>query len=212
MAEILGFTHRYDPPADSASGAPTLLLLHGTGGDENSLLSLGQALAPHAGLLSPRGRVSEGGAPRFFRRLAEGVLDQEDLAFRTGELARFIAEAATQYGFDASRVVAVGFSNGANIAASLLFRNPGVLHGAALLSPMLPFEPATLPDLAGTRVFIGAGQADPLVPVAQVEQLASLYEAAAAEVTLHWEAGGHQITMTEVEAARTWLNGDVRSQ
>jgi len=212
VAEILGFTHRYDPPADPTSGGPTLLLLHGTGGDENSLLSLGQALAPHAGMLSPRGKVSEGGAPRFFRRLAEGVLDQEDLALRTGELAEFIAAAAAEYGFDTTRVVAVGFSNGANIAASLLFRNRGVLRGAALLSPMLPFEPETLPDLKGTRIFIGAGQLDPLVPVAQVEQLASLYEAADAEVTLHWEAGGHQITMAEVEAARTWLNGDARSQ
>ncbi len=212
MPEILGFTHRYDPPSDPTSGAPTLLLLHGTGGDVHSLLSLGQALAPHAGVLSPRGKVSEGGAPRFFRRLAEGVLDQEDLAFRTGELAEFIGSAATTYGFDATRVVAVGFSNGANIAASLLFRNPGTLHGAALLSPMLPFEPETLPDLTGTRVFIGAGQADPLVPVAQVERLASLYEAADAEVTLRWETGGHQITMTEVDAARTWLNGDARSR
>ena len=212
MAEILGFTHRYDPPADPTAGAPTLLLLHGTGGDENSLRSLGQTLAPHAGLLSPRGKVSEGGASRFFRRLAEGVLDQEDLTFRTNELAGFISAAATAYGFDATRVVAVGFSNGANVAASLLFRNPGTLRGAALLSPMLPFEPETLPDLAGTRVFIGAGQVDPLVPVSQVERLASLYEAANAEVTLHWESGGHQITMTEVEAARTWLNGDARSQ
>jgi len=211
VADIEGFIHRYDPPAGQIAGGPTLLLLHGTGGDENGLLSLGQSLAPNAGLLSPRGKVSEGGAPRFFRRVAEGILDQEDLAFRTAELARFIASAATAYGFDASRVVAVGFSNGANIAASLLFRNPGVLHGAALLSPMLPFEPESLPELDGTRVFIGAGQADPLVPVAQVEALASLYEAANAEVSLHWEAGGHQITMAEIDAARTWLNGDARS-
>lgn len=212
MADIEGFIHRYDLPDDQAAGGPTLLLLHGTGGDETSLLSLGQALAPGAGLLSPRGNVSEGGAPRFFRRLAEGILDQEDLAFRTAELARFIAAAATEYGFDPGRVVAIGFSNGANIAASLLFRNPGVLHGAALLSPMLPFEPDTSPDLSGTRVFIGAGQADPLVPVVQVETLASLYEVANAEVSVHWEAGGHQITMTEIDAARTWLNGDARSQ
>ena len=212
MADIEGFIHRYDPPADQTAGGPTLLLLHGTGGDETSLVSLGQTLAPNAGLLSPRGKVSEGGAPRFFRRLAEGVLDQEDLEFRTTELARSIASAATAYRFDAGRVVAVGFSNGANIAASLLFRHPGTLHGAALLSPMLPFEPESLPDLAGTRVFIGAGQADPLVPIDQVEALASLYEAANAEVSLHWEAGGHQITRAEIDAARTWLNGDARSR
>ena len=207
MATIDGFTYRYDPPTDPASGAPTLLLLHGTGGDENDLIPLGQSLSPGAGLLSPRGKVSENGAPRFFRRLAEGVLDQEDLAVRTAELAAFIGAAATQHGFDAGRVVAVGFSNGANIAASLLFRDPGVLRGAALLSPMLPFEPESLPDLSGTDVFIGAGQMDSLVPAGQVDQLASLYEEAGANVALHWEAGGHQITRPEVDAARTWLNG-----
>lgn len=207
MTPIDGFSHRYDPPADPTSGAPTLLLLHGTGGDENSLVALGQSLAPGAGLLSPRGKVSENGASRFFRRLAEGILDQEDLAVRTTELAAFIGAAATTYGFDSGRVVAVGFSNGANIAASMVFRNPSVLRGAALLSPMLPFEPPTLPDLTGTDIFIGAGQVDPMVPAGQVEQLASLYEGAGATVTLHWDAGGHQITRPEVEAARTWLNG-----
>jgi glyoxalase family protein len=207
MPEINGFTHRYDPPTDAASGAPTLLLLHGTGGDETSLTQVGEALSPGAGLLSPRGKVLEGAAPRFFRRLAEGVLDQEDLALRTAELARFVAAAAAEYGFAADRVVAVGFSNGANIAASLLFRNPETLHGAVLLSPMLPFEPETLPDLTGTGVFIGAGQTDPLVPVEQVEALASLYERAGADVTLHWERGGHQIAASEVASARTWLNG-----
>ena len=207
VAELDGFTHRYQPPADSAPGAPTLLLLHGTGGDETSLIQLGRALSPGAGLLSPRGRVLEGEAPRFFRRLAEGVLDQDDLARRTAELAGFIGVAATEYGFDAGRIVAVGFSNGANIAASVLFRNPGLLHGAVLLSPMLPFEPERLPDLTGTGVFIGAGQTDPLVPASQVEELASLYEQAGADVTLHWEAGGHRIAPTELDAARTWLNG-----
>ena len=206
MAELHGFTHRYDPPADPSPGGPTLLLLHGTGGDETSLLPLGQSLAPSAALLSPRGKVSENGAPRFFRRLAEGILDQEDLATRTAELADFIGAAAAEYGFDGGRVVAVGFSNGANIAASLLFRNPSVLRGAVLLSPMLPFEPETLPDLAGTGVFIGAGQTDPLVPAGQVERLASFYEEAGADVSLHWEAGGHQITRPEIDAARTWLN------
>lgn len=207
MSRIEGFTYRYQPPSSLASGAPTLLLLHGTGGDETSLIQVGEALSPGAGLLSPRGRVLEGAAPRFFRRLAEGVLDQEDLAVRTAELADFVGAAAAVHGFDAHRVAAVGFSSGANIAASLLFRNPGVLHGAVLLSPMLPFEPETLPDLTGTGIFIGAGQTDPLVPVDQVERLASLYEQAGADVTLHWEAGGHQITTTERDAARTWLNG-----
>lgn len=205
MAQLTGFTYRYDPPAPDRADGLTLLLLHGTGGDEDSLLPLSGALAPGVGVLSPRGRVLEGSAPRFFRRLAEGVLDQEDLAVRTTELAAFIAAAAGEHGFDAARVVAVGFSNGANIAASLLFRDPGTLRGAALLSPMLPFEPEALPDLAGTTVFIGAGRTDPLVPVAQVERLETLYREAGADVTTHWDPTGHQITGAEVEAARTWL-------
>src|SRR5690606_6783393 len=139
-----------------------LLLLHGTGGDESDLLPLGRTILPGAGMLSPRGKVLECGAPRFFRRLAEGVLDQEDLAQRTDELGRFATAAAEAYGFRPDGVVAVGFSNGANIASSLLLRQPGILRGAILLSPMVPFEPELLPDLAGTFVFIGAGRRDPI--------------------------------------------------
>jgi predicted esterase len=142
------------------------------------------------------------GAPRFFRRLAEGVFDQEDLARRTDELADFVAAAAATYGFAPGGVVAVGFSNGANVAASMLLRRPGVLRGAVLLSPMVPFEPDTLPDLAGTAVFIGAGRADPIAPPAQAERLAELLRRAGAEVTLHVTPGGHVITGGEVDAAR----------
>src|SRR5881394_3555931 len=137
----LGFIHRYEPPAADA-GPITLLLLHGTGGDEHDLLPLGRVLLPGAGMLSPRGQVSEHGANRFFRRLAEGVFDQEDLARRTEALAAFVEAAARAYGFDRAGVVAVGFSNGANIAVSLLLRHPGVLRAAVLLRPMVPFEPA----------------------------------------------------------------------
>ncbi|HEV2527058.1 MAG TPA: VOC family protein [Thermomicrobiales bacterium] len=198
------FQYRFQPAPAGDSG-PTLLLLHGTGGDENSLLSLGQALAPGAAIISPRGNVSENGAPRFFRRLAEGVLDQEDLAARTTELADWIPVVAAEHGVDPETIVAVGFSNGANIAASVLFRRPGVLRAAILLSPMLPFEPESLPDLSGTGVFIGAGRQDPLVPVSQVERLEALYREARADVTLHWDPGGHQVTMPEVEAARRFL-------
>ena len=154
------FIHRFLPAGPG--GGTTLLLLHGTGGDEGDLLPLGRALLPGAALLSPRGRVLERGMPRFFRRLAEGVFDQEDLARRTDELAAFLEGAATRYGFDPGRVVAVGFSNGANIAASLLLRHPGRLRGAVLLSPMVPFEPEPAPDLGGTPVFIGAGKAGPV--------------------------------------------------
>lgn len=207
--DALGFIHRYIPPAAGAelAGSTTLLLLHGTGGDEEDLVPLGRALLPGAGILSPRGKVLERGAPRFFRRLAEGVFDQEDLARRTDELAAFIEAAAETYELDRHGIIAVGFSNGANIAASLLLRRPGLLRGVVLLSPMVPFEPDALPDLTGTPVFIGAGRADPIVPAAQTERLAELLRQAGADVTLHWEAGGHAVTEGELDAARRWIAG-----
>ena len=209
--DALGFVHRYLPPAAGAelASSTTLLLLHGTGGDEENLIPLGRALLPGAGLLSPRGNVLERGAPRFFRRLAEGVFDQEDLARRTEELARFIEAAARTYELDRAGMVAVGFSNGANIAASLLLRRPGLLRGAVLLSPMVPFEPDTLPDLTATAVFIGAGRADSIAPPAQAEHLAELLRRAGAAVYIHWEPGGHTLTDDEVEAARQWLSQSV---
>ncbi len=204
-AENLGFIHRYIAPAPGA-GRATLLLLHGTGGDEDNLIALGRELMPGTGLLSPRGKVLEHGAPRIFRRIAEGVFDQEDLARRTEELAAFITAAAAVYGFDPGGIVAVGFSNGANIAASLLLRRPGLLRGAVLLSPMVPFEPDPLPALSGTEVFIGAGRSDPMVPVPLAERLVELLRQSGAEVAVHWEPGGHGVTPAEVEAARAWLN------
>lgn len=210
--DALGFVHRYIPPAAGAelAGGTTLLLLHGTGGDEEDLIPLGRALLPGAGLLSPRGKVLEHGAPRFFRRLAEGVFDQEDLARRTAELADFIEAATMTYKLDRDGIVAVGFSNGANIAASLLLRRPGLLGAAVLLSPMVPFEPVGSPNLAGTSVFIGAGRTDPIVPVAQAERLAELLRQAGAAVTLHWEPGGHGVTESEIEAGRQWLTRQTR--
>ena len=205
--DALGFVHRYIPPAAGAelAGGTTLLLLHGTGGDEEDLIPLGRALLPGAGLLSPRGNVLERGAPRFFRRLAEGVFDQEDLARHTEELAAFIEAAAKTYELDRDGIVAVGFSNGANIAASLLLRRPGLVRGAVLLSPMVPFEPDVPPDLTGTSVFIGAGRADPIAPPAQAEHLADLFRQAGAAVTVDWQPGGHAVTDSEVAAARQWL-------
>jgi glyoxalase family protein len=205
--EALGFVHRYIPPNAGAelASSTTLLLLHGTGGDEEDMIPLGRALLPGAGMLSPRGQVRERGAPRFFRRLAEGVFDQEDLVRRTDELAEFITSASKSYRLDPDGIVAVGFSNGANIAASLLLRRPGLLRGAVLLSPMVPFEPVGLPDLMGTAIFIGAGRADPIVPAQQAERLAELFRNAGATTTLHWEPGGHTVTESEVQAARTWI-------
>jgi phospholipase/carboxylesterase/glyoxalase family protein len=205
--DALGFVHRYHPPraGSELSGRTTLLLLHGTGGDEDNLISLGRRLLPGAALLSPRGQVDEGGALRFFRRIREGVFDQEDLQRRTEDLARFIEAATGTYSLDPSGIIAVGFSNGANIAASLLLRRPGLLKGAVLLSPMVPFEPQTLPALSGTAVFIGAGRNDAMVPIDQTKRLASILERSGASVTTHWDAGGHSITPDEINAARQWL-------
>jgi predicted esterase len=205
--DALGFVHRYIPPATEGelAGGTTLVLLHGTGGDEDDLLPLGRALLPGAGMISPRGKVLERGAPRFFRRLAEGVFDQEDLANRTGELGDFIESAIKTYELEPDGIIAVGFSNGANIAASLLLRRPGLLRGAVLLSPMMPFEPEKVPDLKGTSIFIGAGRNDPIIPAAKAERLAEVLRQAGAEVTLHWEPGGHAITQREVDGAHQWI-------
>lgn len=198
----LGFIHRYVPGAQ----APTLLILHGTGGDETNLLNLGRALAPDAGLLSPRGKVLENGMPRFFRRLAEGVFDLEDLTARTHELAGFVESAATTYGFDPHSVVAVGYSNGANIAASLLLLRPGLLAAAALFRPMVPLEPRVPPDLVGVSVFAAAGRRDPIVRPQETERLVALLREAGADVALHWQEGGHALGGEEITAARQWLS------
>ena len=198
-----GFVHRFDPAKDP--GAPTLILLHGTGGDENDLLPLGRMLDERAALLSPRGKVLENGMPRFFRRLSMGVFDEEDLVNRTHELASFVEEATSEYGLDPKRLFAVGFSNGANIAASLLLLHPDLLAGAVLLRAMTPFELETLPDLSGTPVYLAAGRSDQMIPAASTERLAELLRKAGAEVTLDWQPGGHGIGRAEVEAARDWL-------
>jgi predicted esterase len=199
------YTHRFDRPEPGQRAAVTLLLLHGTGGNEHDLVPLGKLLAPGAGLLAPRGDVLEHGMPRFFRRVAEGVFDLDDLRARTRALAEWVTIACERYAIDPSRLVACGFSNGANIAASMLLSGPRIFAGAILLSPMVPFEPASPPDLRGMPVFIGAGRTDPLIPLAQTERLGDLLRSAGAEVTLHVGAGGHGITPAELEGARQWL-------
>jgi predicted esterase len=197
------YVHRYLPP--SAGDRRTLLLLHGTGGDENDLVPVGQMLAPTAGMLSPRGNVSERGAARFFRRVAEGVFDEADLRVRTGELVAFIDAAAERYGFDHARVVAVGFSNGANIAASVLLSHPSALRAAALVRPMVPYAPEQSLSLAGVDVFIGAGRADPIATSAHAELLAELLRERGAEVKLAWQPAGHMLTRGDLSAASDWL-------
>jgi predicted esterase len=198
----LALKHHYEP---GQRELPTLLLLHGTGGNEDSLLPLGRALLPGAGLLSPRGGVLEHGQPRFFKRLAEGVFDQQDLKLRTAELALFLQDAATAYGYDPERVVAVGFSNGANIASSLMLSGTGALSSAVLMRAMVPFEPASLPRLAGTPVLISAGADDPIVPLAQVERLATLFRESGATVEVSLQPGGHSLTRGDIVAATTFL-------
>lgn len=199
----LGFVHRFVPASEGSS--LTLLLLHGTGGNETDLLPLGTQLAPGAAMLSPLGKVLENGMPRFFRRFAEGVFDLEDLKFRTHELASFVRSASTTYNFDPHNVLAVGYSNGANIAASMLMLHPSLLTGAILLRPMLPLVPDSVPDLSGVQVFIGSGQLDQLVPREETAKLASYLQGARAKVTLHWQPAGHALTRGDIEAACAWL-------
>ncbi len=205
MTEDLGFIHRFVPAQDSTSGE-TLIVLHGTGGDENDLLGIGQAVAPGAAILSPRGNVLENGAPRFFKRLAEGVFDPKEVRSRAEELASFIRAAITKYGLDASRIYALGYSNGANIASTVMFIEPRLLQGAILFRPMLVFEPEERGDLSGSSVFISAGRMDPIVPVSSVERLAQLFESSHAEVTLKWQQAGHNLVPSEVREAADWLS------
>jgi len=204
MSADLGFVHRYLPGEDDSG--PTLLLLHGTGGNEEDLVGLGEALASGAAILSPRGKVSEFGAPRFFRRLAEGVFDHEDLLFRTHELAEFVEAASEEYGFDPSKIVAVGYSNGANVAASTILLHPGLLGAAVLFRAMVPFEPEVTPDLSGMPVFMAAGRMDRMIPPDNTQRLAEILDEAGADVDLRWRDTGHPLTYEEVREAKQWLS------
>ncbi len=206
-SDQLAFTHRYIPSLGAGDKAGlTLLLLHGTGGNEDDLLPLGHELDPNAGLLSPRGKIVEGGRiPRFFRRLAEGVFDIEDLKFRTHELAGFVANASRIYGFDARKVIAVGYSNGANIAASMLLLKPQTLSGAILFRAMVPLIPDNLPDLSGKRIFMSSGLRDPIATRQEAETLSGLLKQARAVVDLQWQNSGHELTQDDVHVAKQWL-------
>lgn len=198
----LSLRHRFVP---GEAGAPALLLLHGTGGNEDDLLPVGEMLLPGAARLSPRGQVLENGMPRFFRRLAEGVFDLDDLRARASELAEFVAEARSTYPMGDQLPIAVGFSNGANIAAALLLLHPGTLGGALLLRPMVPLVPDPLPDLSRVPVGILAGRSDPIVAPEQSEALADLLRRSGATVTLDWVAGGHGLTREDLSLGKQWL-------
>ena len=195
------FIHDFVP----GSSSRTLLLLHGTGGNERDLIPLGRELDPNAGLLSPRGKVLENGMPRFFRRLAEGVFDLEDLRYRTNELADFVMAAGQHYGFASNQLIAVGYSNGANIAASVLLLRPEIMRRAILFRAMVPLNPDTLPDLSSARVWIGAGDQDPIVPASETKLLTELLRRAGADVTIRFAKAGHGLTNDDLESARDWL-------
>jgi phospholipase/carboxylesterase len=203
-SQTLSHAHRY-LPGKAGTSAPVLLLLHGTGGDESGLLDLGAGLYPGAALLSPRGQVLEHGMPRFFRRLAEGIFDEADLIARTHALADFVQSAAAHYQFDPARVVALGYSNGANIAAAMLMLRPEILGGAVLLRAMVPLRPAVLPALPGTPVFLASGRHDGMVPTANAELLAATLRRAGASATHHWAEAGHPLTSPEIAATHDWL-------
>jgi len=195
------FIHEFVAGASSR----TLLLLHGTGGNERDLVPLGRELDPDASLLSPRGKVLENGMPRFFRRLAEGIFDLDDLKKRTNELADFVAAAAQHYGFASDNIVAVGYSNGANIAASILLLRPEILRGAVLFHAMVPLVPENLPDLSSVRVWIGAGSEDPIIPASETQRLVELLGSMGADVTIRFFNAGHGLTNSELETASRWL-------
>src|SRR5438094_7569299 len=195
------FIHEFVP----GTSERTLWPLHGTGGNERDLIPLGRELDPSAALLSPRGKVVENGMPRFFRRLAEGVFDLEDLKYRTHELADFVTAAAQHYGFASDNVVAVGYSNGANIAASMLLLLPEILSATILFRAMVPLVPDTPPNLSAVRVWIGAGMNDPIIPTSETKRLAELLRNAGTDVTMRFFQAGHELTPADVEAAREWL-------
>lgn len=197
----LSFIHRFEV----GTSASTLLLLHGTGGNEHDLVPMASGLAPGAHILSPRGKVLENGAPRFFRRLAMGVFDEEDLKAQAADLAQFVQDAARHYNLEASKIYALGYSNGANIAAALMLLYPEVLAGAVLLRPVLPLEVVPLPNLAGKTALLAAGTQDAWSPSGRVQALADRLEQAGAKVQLRWQQGGHQLYPEELVAVKAWL-------
>ncbi|WP_026825364.1 MULTISPECIES: alpha/beta hydrolase [Exiguobacterium] len=182
----------------------TLVLLHGTGGSEQDLIPLAKELSTEANILTLRGDVIENGMSRFFRRHAEGVLDLEDLKKQTERFLSFLDEAATKYGIDRDKMIPIGYSNGANLIGSALYRAPA-FTASLLFHPMVSDRSLTLPDLTGRNVFISAGERDPICPKAETEELTTTLRSAGADVELFYHSGGHELRMEEVEAARTWI-------
>jgi len=200
----MNFIYRFEA---GAKNSPTLLLLHGTGGNETDLIEFGRAIAPRGNLLSPRGNVLENGMPRFFRRFSHGVFDLEDLKFRTKELLEFIEASAKKYGFDRENVIAMGYSNGANIAATLLLLHERSLAGAILFRPMMTLAPEKMPDLSRCKVLVCAGDRDSMIDPAKTSELISFLRTAHADVSVHYHPGGHELGRDDFETAQRWLSG-----
>ena len=206
MTEKLAAFHPHWEPSEE-SGAPVLLLLHGTGGDEQQLVPLAREILKgrSASLLGVRGRVKEGPSNRYFRRLREGVFDEKDLVERTHELAEALGEAQQEYGFDSNNLIAIGFSNGANMAASLLLLHPEILAGALMFRAMMPFEPESVPMMEGKRIAIYEGNNDPWAPVEQGERLADLFREGGAEVSFNVYPASHGLTESDIDDAKEWI-------
>ena len=214
----LGLVHRFMPPknvldferAKQGKAFTTFLLLHGTGGNEEDLIPLAYELDNTAAILSPRGKVLENGiTPRFFRRLAEGVFDLEDLKFRTNELADFVSDASKIYDFDLQHVIAVGYSNGANIAASMLLLRPEILSSAILFRAMVPLIPERLVDLSNKSIFMSSGRHDPIVSRQEADRLFGLFKKAGSNISLTWQESGHELTMDDIQKAKEWLMNSI---
>ena len=193
---------------DETNKKITFVLLHGTGGNEEDLIFLGKEIDPNASILSPRGKVLENGMPRFFRRLAEGVFDVEDLKFRTLELAEFIQKCSLHYKFDLNQTIAVGFSNGANIATSLLLLRPEVLQGAILFRAMIPLVPNPLPNLSNKKILLSAEVNDPIVSRTETENLFRLLQKTNANIMLKWQNSSHNLIQEDILLARKWISNN----
>lgn len=207
-----GFTHIFINPKSSNNNDVTkkltLVLFHGTGGNEEDLIFLGNEIEPNATILSPRGKVLENNMPRFFRRLAEGVFDIEDLKFRTHDLADFIQKCSLHYKFDLNQTIAVGFSNGANIAASMLLLRPDLLQGAILFRAMVPLIPNPLPNLSNKKILLAAGLSDPIVSRTETDNLFRLFQKTNANITLKWQQSSHNLIQEDVLVARKWISNN----
>jgi predicted esterase len=206
--ENLGFVHKFVPATSERADGVTMLLLHGTGGDENDLLALGRELLPGAALLGVRGNILENGMRRFFRRFGEGIFDIDDLKLQTDELAKFIDRASDVYGFNKKHLIVVGYSNGANIGASLILMHPHYLSAAVLFRVMVPYDVDIIRDFSKLSILIGAGEDDPIVPEGDPEELAATFESGGASVTVAWHHGGHELGSDDVSAAKQWLSQD----